>query len=67
MISRKKAEATIAVLHKAIGVCLENTNYTPEERTYAKIAYVSLNALRNSLHRFLVDKSAKSDKVKPLT
>jgi hypothetical protein len=56
-LTRRKAEITIAVLHEAIQICLnDGIDWTTDERQYARIAYMSLNALRNSLHRFLVDK-----------
>ena len=61
MINRRKAEKCIEIYKLAMDFLLDDIDHTPEERLYARVAYLNLNALRNSLHRFLVvDKSAKS-------
>jgi hypothetical protein len=64
MITRRKAEIMLAVLHEAIQICLEDSDMTTDERVYARIAYMALNALRNSLHRFLVSDKVKRSKRK---
>ncbi len=56
-INRKKAEDLIKQFQYVIKILLEDLDMTTEERLYARVAYLNLNALRNSLHRFLVDKS----------
>ena len=61
----KKAEITVDILYETMQICLqEDMDFNTEERLYARVAYLNLNALRNSLHRFLVDKPKKSAKVK---
>ena len=63
MINRRKAEKCIEIYKLAMDFLLDDIDHTPEERLYARVAYLNLNALRNSLHRFLVDKPNKRGKV----
>ena len=65
MINRRKAEKYIEIYKLAMDFLLDDIDHTPEERLYARVAYLNLNALRNSLHRFLVvDKNSKRSTVK---
>ncbi len=54
MINRRKAEKCIEIYKLAMDFLLDDIDHTSEERLYARVAYMNLNALRNSLHRFLV-------------
>ncbi len=59
-LNKRKAEQLIGILHHTQTLLHEDADFTTEERLYARVAYLNLNALRNSLHRFLVDKSANT-------
>lgn len=60
----KKTEITVAILYETMQICLqEDMDFNTEERVHARIAYLSLQALRNSLMRFTVDKSENKNTI----
>lgn len=46
MVNRRRVEITMAILYETMQICLmENTDFNTEERLYARVAYINLNAL----------------------
>lgn len=55
-MNKVRAKNLIRELRRALNLCLNDEGFGPEEKLYARTAYLNLNALRNSLHRYLIKK-----------